>query len=114
MRLILIDGSSHVYPYNEDNPSGPYRTEDLYKLHLHNATSNKKDTFGVKGPCILSNCKYYKLILSTCIDYVHSVLEGVIKKLFTYWFDSKYSSRCFSIRKFMQTIDDRILLIRPP
>jgi hypothetical protein len=114
IKSYFLDGTSHVYPYNNDDPSGPKRTDDSYEIHLQEVINTKTDIYGVKGPCILSNCKYFKPISSTCIDYMHSVLEGVIKKLFTHWFDSKYSSKCFSIRKFMHTIDDRILLIRPP
>ena len=45
---------------------------------------------------------------------MHSVLEGVIKKFFNYWFGSKYSSEQFSLRRNMQEIDQRLVAIRPP
>ena len=45
---------------------------------------------------------------------MHSVLEGVIKNFFNYWFDSKYSSISFSLRKNINEIDQRLLIIKPP
>lgn len=45
---------------------------------------------------------------------MHSLLDGVLKKLMMYWFDSSYSSKSFSLRKFMQEIDKRLLIIKPP
>ena len=44
---------------------------------------------------------------------MHSVLEGVVKNFFNYWFNSKISSQC-SLAKFMQKIDKRLLKIKPP
>jgi len=45
---------------------------------------------------------------------MHSLLEGVIKNFFKYWFSSEFSSSTFSIRKFIREIDDRIIKIKPP
>jgi hypothetical protein len=45
---------------------------------------------------------------------MHSVLEGVVKSLFNFWFGAEYSQCAFSIRKYMQAIETRLLLIRPP
>ena len=45
---------------------------------------------------------------------MHSLLEGVIKNFFKYWFSSEFSSSNFSIRKFIREIDDRIIKIKPP
>ena len=47
---------------------------------------------GVKGNCTLNNLKYFNSVDSTCIDYMHSVLEGVIKSLFNYWFNGKINA----------------------
>ena len=68
----------------------------------------------MKGKCILSFLKYYCPIKNTCIDYMHSILEGVIKNFFHYWFDSKYSSLECSLRGKLVEIDQRILSIKPP
>lgn len=42
---------------------------------------------------------------------MHSVLYGVIKNLFNYWFDFKCQ---FSLKKHKEKIDKRLLAIRPP
>ena len=65
---------------------------------------------GVKGNCTLNNLKYFNSVDSTCIDYMHSVLEGVIKNLFNYWFNGKISAS-YSLGKYMQELDRRLLNI---
>ena len=45
---------------------------------------------------------------------MHSVLEGVIKNFFNYWFSSSYSSEIFSLKSRVEEIDCRLLNIRPP
>jgi hypothetical protein len=44
---------------------------------------------------------------------MHSVLEGVIKNLFNYWFNGKISAS-YSLGKYMQELDRRLLNIKPP
>ena len=68
---------------------------------------------GVKGDCILNYLKYFNVVESHCIDYMHSVLEGVIKTFFNYWFNSKLSCD-YSLASKMQEIDNRLLNIKPP
>ncbi len=112
------DGSTRLYTYSEDWKLN--RTEENYKIDLDKVNANIKDKIkdpsvhGVKGPCILRNLKHFHPISSHCIDYMHTVLEGVIKNLFNYWFESQYSSGAFSMRKYMKEIDNRLSLIRPP
>ncbi len=45
---------------------------------------------------------------------MHSLLEGVIKNEFKYWFSSEYSSNPYSIRRFMQEVDKRLVLVLSP
>jgi hypothetical protein len=84
-------GTTRVYPYNQEDPAGPKRTDINNQTHLKMATTKNDPFFGVKGACILSYLKHYKPLSSTCIDYMHSVLEGVIKRLFHHWFDSTFN-----------------------
>ena len=67
----------------------------------------------MKGNCLLNSLKYFNCVDSTCIDYMHSVLEGVVKNLFNYWFNSK-SNAVYSLSKYMQELDRRLLKIKPP
>lgn len=70
--------------------------------------------YGIKGRSLLSNLKYFNPVTSTCIDYMHSLLEGVIKNFFKYWFSPEYAGNQYSLRKYMQEIDNRLLNIKPP
>jgi hypothetical protein len=45
---------------------------------------------------------------------MHSVLEGAIKNLFKFWFSPEHSSKPYSLRGFMQNIDERLTKITPP
>ena len=44
---------------------------------------------------------------------MHSILEGVVKTFFKYWFESDIRAE-YSLKKYMREIDKRILTIRPP
>lgn len=48
------------------------------------------------------------------IDYMHAVLEGVVKMLMKYWFDSKHHSHPFYLGRYLAAIDKELLNQRPP
>jgi hypothetical protein len=110
----FIGGHQHIYPFNEQDPAGPKRTDIAYSNDLKQVKKSSDPIHGIKGPCCLASLKYFNPISSTCIDYMHSVLEGVIKKFFEFWFDSKYSLEEFSLRKMQQEIEKRLMQIKPP
>jgi hypothetical protein len=70
-----------------------------------------KSVRGVKGPCVLSDLKYFNPVTNTNIDFMHSIFLGVVKTLFEYLFD--YSSH-FSLKKHMTQINLRLANIKPP
>jgi hypothetical protein len=107
-------GQTHVYPLIRETPHGPLRTDENYSNDLNESIKLKISINGVKGSCILSALKYFKPISSTCIDYMHSLLEGVVKNFFRYWFEKGDYLGPHSLRKYMQKIDERLLLIKPP
>ena len=72
-------GQSHIYPFKNEDPQGPLRTDECYLYDLNKGASTNSEINGVKGPCALSVLKYFNTISSTCIDYMHSLLEGVVK-----------------------------------
>ena len=100
----LQRGQSHVYPYNFGDPQGPKRTVENYTSDLKEFTLHNKEKNGVKGICTLSKLKYFCPIRSTCIDYMHSLCEGVIKNFFNYWFEAGDFLGEHSLRKYMQEI----------
>jgi len=101
-------GVQHIYKFDEENSKGPLRSDETYLNDLKTASASNP-VKGIKGPCILNSLKHFKAISSTCIDYMHSILEGVVKNFFKYWFSSEFSYHDCSIRKYLQEIDKRLL-----
>jgi hypothetical protein len=108
-------GQSRIYPFNDTNPKGPPRTHEKYNIDLNEVKNGKEAENGVLGITMLSFLKYYKPTTSTCIDYMHSLVEGVVANFFNYWFEGerKYSGQ-HSLRKYMQEVEERLKTIKPP
>ena len=111
--MVLGLGVQHIYPFNEKNPKGPARTKENYLEDVKKAIETNEVVNGVKGYCSLNHLKYFNAVSSTCIDYMHSVLEGIVKTFFNYWFNCKMSCE-YSLANKMQEIDNRLLKIKPP
>jgi len=112
-RATKESGIQHIYEFKPED-SIDWKSKRNYADDLKKAIETGKTVNGVKGICILNRLKYYHPIESTCIDYMHSILEGVIKSLFKYWFNSENSTHPSSMRKYMQEIDKRLSNILPP
>ena len=69
---------------------------------------------GVLDTCFLSFLEYFHPISGTCIDYMHSLLVGVVKSMFSKWFGQENHQMICSLRNYMQQIDQRVINIRPP
>ena len=64
------------------------RTSENYIEDCQKA-NQANDSHGVFGKSILSKLEFYNPIESTNIDYMHSIVEGVVKKFFKIWFEDK-------------------------
>lgn len=106
----LIADVTHIYEYS--NQWQNFRTIDNYEESLKNSKA-QNPVNGIKGKSVLSSPKYFHSVKSTCIDYMHSVLEGVVKNFFKFWFCSEANAP-YSMKKYMQEIDQRIVNIQPP
>ncbi len=95
----------HVYKFKRNNPSGPLRNKETYDSDCQTSSN------GIKGKIGLSDLRYFSPLYSTNIDYMHSVLEGVVKRFFKYWFDVPWSH---SLKSFTLEIDKRLMRIKPP
>ena len=62
----------------------------------------------------MNELKFFFPIEGTMIEYMHSILEGVIRKLIEYWFSSSYSKKPFSLRPYLEKINENFLKIRIP
>ena len=80
----------------------------------------KFDSRGVMTESIFSYLKLYHPTVNTNIDYMHSVLYGVVKKLFFYWFEKTEKKELgkkklnFSLKDQMEVISEKLLRVRPP
>ncbi|CAF0762929.1 unnamed protein product, partial [Brachionus calyciflorus] len=106
-------GSVHTFPLQTKNADGPKRTMESYEKHLKLALKTKKFKFGIKDECVLSDLTYFHPIRNTLIDSMHSISLGVLKSLFTYWFEHPGNKK-YSLKNKMFEIDDRLKRIRPP
>ncbi len=99
----MTENHVHLYKFNDFNPSGPLRSKETYE------TDCEEQSNGIKGKIGLSELRFFFAPLhSTNIDYMHSVLEGVVKRFFRYWFDEKCEQ---SLKTFTKEIDKRLLNI---
>ena len=71
----------HLYTFFDENPSGPLRDKNEYENDCQN------QSYGLRGKIGLSELRFFSPLYNTNIDYMHSILEGVIKRFFRYWFD---------------------------
>ncbi|CAF0902103.1 unnamed protein product [Brachionus calyciflorus] len=108
------NGTVHVYPYKIYNAEGPLRDHSRYHKDLLKCLESGNVFRGVMGPCILNELKYYYPIEGTMIDYMHTILEGVVRKLTEYWFDEKFSRENFSLRPYLTSINNNLKEIRVP
>jgi hypothetical protein len=110
---VKFGNGSHIIYRNDDYPS---RTKKSYKDDLDAALrqrTKKKNHKGVKGNSVLSRLRFYVVVLCTNIDVMHSVLLGIIKLLFFYWFSAP-ASRSYSLRHLLDELNERLLACKPP
>ncbi|KAE8741573.1 hypothetical protein FOCC_FOCC012910 [Frankliniella occidentalis] len=68
---------------------------------------------GFKHPSALFSVMY-DAIRGFGIDDLHTLYLGIIKTLIKLWFDSKNHGEPFSIRKYLEVVDERLEAIHPP
>jgi hypothetical protein len=101
------------------------RTKESYEIDARNCELElerkrpdaKFTSRGVKGASVLHSCTHFHTTYNTNIDYMHSVLEGVAKTLFSFWFEKAIGPYSFKNEKKEKKLDklQKILSkIRPP
>ena len=105
----VISRNLRVYPYNANRE---LRTERGIMLSAEQAVSHGCAVEGIKGYSVLHHV--INIPFGVPVDYMHCVLEGVVKSLLTLWFDSKHHSHAFSLRPWIKEIDKMLTRIKPP
>lgn len=112
---VIQSGKGHtrVFPFDTSCFNGPKRTHEEFVRHGDEAHESSEIVYGVKGPSWWANvCP--DIINGTAIDYMHSVLLGLVRRLLQLWFDPKYSNESFSVSSLVNLADKRLSAIRPP
>ena len=107
-------GHCHIFPFREENPSGPKRTHEEYLKDIENAVTSNATSRGIKGPSFLQCLTFYNLVSGTCIDYMHGILLGVTKLLMSLWFLPEHKGKAFSLSLFTGLVDKRLKNLKPP
>ena len=112
-------GHARGFPFNEEDPKGPPRTNELTLKHaeeaMHQQMAGKSRYVvnGVKGFSWLSILQHHDIIRGTAIDYMHGVLLGVQKLLLNLWFSNTHSKEEFSLYNLVSVVDQRLKNISP-
>ncbi len=88
------------------------RTNDSVIINANEADSKGEVTCGIKGHSVLSGI--IDLVQGVPIDYMHCILEGVVKWLLEKWFTSKNHGQPYYIGTSVNSIDSLLLIQRPP
>lgn len=103
--------TSHRRLYLPTDEHTPRSHSDI-KQWATQAEEQGEPIFGVKGPSVLS--PFINIVTAVPVDYMHAVLEGVVKSLLGYWFASKNHKYRFYLGTQVKAIDRKLLRIKPP
>lgn len=100
------------FPISPGQPKRP--TANTFIDYAKSAFETQSTVHDVKGPTRLSKLESFDLICGNAVDYVHSVLLGVMLLLKFLWFSTEFSRHPFSMTKGTCEIDKRLKDILPP
>lgn len=92
----------------------PIRTHHNFWETYRSLTSSSNRENGIKNVSCMTAAIGFDLANSYSIDYLHCVLLGVMRKLLSLWFDSKYHDQPYYISKKKQdAFNKRLIAIKP-
>lgn len=109
-------GHTHIFPFQQNNPKGPPRSNENVLLDAQAVIDSARINYsvnGVKGPSWLSFCPKFDIVNGISIDYMHGVLLGVQKLMLRLWFTKEFASKPFSFFSKLSIVDCRLFRIRP-
>ena len=105
---VRVFHGTQVYPPGEF----PLRTEEGIHRAFEEGQQSGEIIEGIKGISPLK--PHLNLVDDVPNDYMHCVLEGVVRWLLKAWTEPKHHKKPFSIRKFLDVLDQSLLKQRPP
>ncbi|XP_014667955.1 PREDICTED: uncharacterized protein LOC106809402 [Priapulus caudatus] len=112
VRIEKGRGSVNAYHY-ESSPS-PLRSAVQTVRDCTEAVENDAPVHGIKGPSELMLMQLFDCVMGYCIDYLHCVLLGVTRCFVGLWFDSRHHVQTYYIGRQVNTVDEKLLSIKPP
>lgn len=110
--LIQSEKNSYVRYVYEGEPK--LRTHQSI-IEIYTKLKTNQPISGVKNVSCMVAAHNFDLINGVCIDYMHSVLLGVVSKLMSLWLDSANHKLPFYMKvKDQRTFNQRITNIKPP
>ncbi|KAE8742597.1 hypothetical protein FOCC_FOCC011891 [Frankliniella occidentalis] len=90
------------------------RSKENYTQHLAEVMLKKDAVAGVKGPTILNSMLSNFMFDSTAIDSLHCLYLGITKQIFRLLFDKAFKGEPFSLHKFSDKVNSRLLAMNLP
>ncbi|XP_074096539.1 uncharacterized protein LOC141525802 [Cotesia typhae] len=109
--ILQIDARSHLQIYPYFNNLRLKSSEECERLALEATPDNPQ--FGIRGPTALSKLMP-DFMNGMCIDRMHAVHGGVIKKILTLVLNVTYRNKPFSLYESTDIINNRLKVIKPP
>lgn len=100
------------YPHIENEITPRSHTKSINEMKM--AYMSGKIINGFKGISTLAVLPKFDIINGFPIDYMHSVLLGVVKTMLDIWFDSKNHGMPYYIGLKIKCVDEILLKIKPP
>jgi len=104
-------GWTTVYAFQN---SMTLRSRDNTRALVLEAVKTGKPCMGVKGPSLLSLISGFDIIKGLVPDYMHCICLGVVRQMMSLWLDTKNHNEPFYIGQLTQTVDTKLLSIKPP
>lgn len=90
------------------------RTREQHVTHATRALREGQCVKGVKGVSIVMELDNFSVVEDMPPDYLHAVLEGTMKSLFTAWFESTNCREPWYLGRHKAAIDEMLAEITPP
>ncbi|XP_062716890.1 uncharacterized protein LOC134292137 [Aedes albopictus] len=104
-------GTSRCYPIRKQVAA---RQNNTTRKQMDEMCRDGNEKFGVLGKTVFASLRAFDVISSFPPDYMHAVLLGVMKQVWTMWTESEFHKQPFYIGNSLQEVEKRLLSFRPP
>ena len=106
-------GNVRIFPFHEDDSTGPKRDVNGMINDAKTSSAFGGHTRGIKGPSFLMFCPKFDPIQNVAIDIMHLLFLGLLRMMMKLWFNVSHSFQPFSLYRFLDIIDNRLIHVKP-